>query len=94
MAAFLGMSNFWWFTPNGIRAAADELMPKATEELHDEATRVEDPDGFFGIKGTLKLADGGVLDFRYSEISDSGVQIQRLNRQGGIVWSQECAPRV
>jgi hypothetical protein len=40
--------------------------------------------------GTLRLSDGGFLGFRYSPISDSGVKLQRLNRQGGIVWEQYC----
>lgn len=40
--------------------------------------------------GTLKLSDGGFLGFRYNPISDSGVHLSRLDRQGKIIWEQYC----
>lgn len=94
VGAFLGLSAFGWFIPFEIRAAANEdsPIPGTADRIPDGATRVADPDVELpvDVKATLKLSDGGVLEFRYSLISDSGVQLRRLNRQGSIVWTQNC----
>jgi hypothetical protein len=94
VGAFLGLSAFWWFIPFELRAAANEniLISGTKDRIPDGATRVNDSGGelYLDTKATLKLSDGGVLEFRYSRISDNGVQLRRLNRQGSIVWAKNC----
>jgi hypothetical protein len=75
----------------GVRFDTKVTIPSVTDRISDGATRVGDPgSALFGTKATLKLADGGVLEFRYSPIGDTGVQLRRLNRQGSILWGQYC----
>lgn len=94
VGVFLGLSAFGWFIPFETRAAANDGIPiqGVTERIPDGATRVNDSGGELHLdtKATLKLSDGGVLEFRYSRISDNGVQLRRLNRQGSIVWAKNC----
>lgn len=71
------------FIPFEIRAAADEDLLIKDATIPGVTDRP--PEG-----GTLKLSDGGVLEFSYSPISDSGVQLRRLNRERGITWEQRC----
>lgn len=84
--AFLG-----WFSPWTIRVTDNERVPGETEELKDDAIRVKDPDNF-GTKGSLNLPDGGLLEFRYGPINDSGVELRRLDRGGNVLWEQGCVP--
>jgi hypothetical protein len=80
------------FDPLELRVTDKERIPGDTETLSDEAVRVKDPDGFT-TKATLGLPDGGLLEFSYCPIGDSGVQVRRLDRPGGsVVWEQECDP--
>jgi hypothetical protein len=72
------------FIPFETRAAntdilvEDVIIPGVTDHIPE------------GGGGTLKLSDGGFLGFRYSPISDSGVHLSRLDRQGKIIWEQYC----
>lgn len=97
LATLLGTAPFWWLTPYRSRVAANETLlnetiPKDVKELQDQAVRirVNDPTSFYDVKATLKLADGGTLEFYYDSISDSGVHLQRLNHQGRTIWKQDC----
>lgn len=95
LTTLLGTAPFWWYIPYGSRVAAnettlDETLPKDVRELQDQAVRVDDPNAFYDVKATLKLADGGTLEFHYDSISDSGVHLQRLNHQGETIWKQDC----
>jgi hypothetical protein len=99
VGAFFGLSAFSWFIPFEMPATANEDLrvkdvkaADVTDRIPDEATRVNDSgrELWVDTKATLKLSDGGVLEFRYSRISDSGVQLRRLDRQGRIVWAQNC----
>jgi hypothetical protein len=69
----------------------NERIPNDGEKLQDLAERVPDPD-WFRTKATLKIAGGGHLVFRYGRMSDSGVELQRLDARGGTLWVQSCAP--
>jgi hypothetical protein len=90
-AVILSMMAFLWIDPLEHRVADNERVPKNGEELQDMAERVRDPDAF-QTKATLKIADGGHLVFRYGPISDSGVQLRRLDPEGRTIWEQNCAP--
>ena len=75
-----------------FRVTDTEQIPGDTEVLSDQAIRVKHPDEF-QTKATLDLPDGGVLEFRYGPISDSGVHLRRYDRQGGcVLWERGCAP--
>lgn len=81
-----------WLGPWKLRVTDSEQIPGDTEVLSDRAIRVKDPDAF-QTKATLDLPGGGVLEFRYGPISDSGVHLRRYDRQGGgVLWERECAP--
>ena len=70
-------------------APDNECVPSEDEPLRDDAIHAS----IFRrqTKATLKLADGGVLEFRFGPISDSGVNLRRLNPQGGrVLWERHC----
>jgi hypothetical protein len=79
-----------WFEPWRILMPEGERVPDDSEVLSDQAIRLEESD-VFQTAAVLTLADGGLLEFRYGPISDSGVHLRRLDRQdGGVVWEQRC----
>jgi len=84
----LCIAVFLWFDPWEILVRDNERIPDKAEHLQDQATRQPDRDSH--IKGTLNLVDGGILEFRYIPISDSGVEVQRLDKNGRLVWEQGC----
>jgi hypothetical protein len=80
-----------WLGPWNFRATDGEQIPGDTEVLSDRAIRVNDPNDVH-TKATLDLPDGGLLEFRYCTIADSGVHLRRYDRQGGcVLWERECA---
>lgn len=89
----LGLTNlivmFLWWDPCEILVRDNERIPDENEELKDLAKRQPDRGGF-ETKGTLNLVDGGILEFRYCPTSDSGVEIQRLDKNGRLIWEQYC----
>jgi hypothetical protein len=71
------------------RGIVGERIPDDAEVLSDEAVRVDDTP--FITKASLALPGGGVLQFEYGPISDSGVKLRRLDLPGGVtVWEQAC----
>jgi hypothetical protein len=76
--------------PREVPLPDTERIPGEAEVLQDQAIRVDDR---FGTKATLKLPDGGVLEFRYSPIADSGVDLRKLDqRDTSTRWEQQCPP--
>jgi hypothetical protein len=72
--------------------ADNEVVPGEADELRDQAVRVEVPDTR-EIIATLRLGDGGLLEFRYGPINDSGVKLRRIAPDGKVVvWTQYCPP--
>ena len=91
-----GVALLVWLGPRGTQGggvetlADNEVVPAEAEELRDQAIRVEVPDTR-EIKATLKLSDGGFLEFRYGPINDSGVELRRIAPDGKVVvWTQYC----
>src|SRR5262249_57069 len=47
----------------------------------------------FQTKATLKLLDGGLLEFCYCPISDSGAEVRKIDPDGKtVLWQQHCPP--
>ncbi len=86
----LCLVGFLLWDPYELLLRDNERIPEDGEKLTDLANRQPDPD-VFQTKGTLDLPDGGVLEFRYRQHTDSGVELQRYDRDGDLVWEQRCA---
>src|ERR1700733_5870881 len=66
-----------WLDSSRFRVTDEERLPDDTEELHDQAVRVNDPD-VFRTKATLTLPDSSFMEFRYCPLADSGVDMQKV----------------